>query len=81
MLKSELVMKKNLPRKKRIIKRETREETRINSSRKVYTQRRKIPHHMRMMIATVTQKMYSLWILKMMHIIMNKKVSYILKQN
>jgi hypothetical protein len=48
-----IVMKKNLPRNKINIKRETREETKINSLRKVSTQRT-VPHRMRMMVATVT---------------------------
>jgi hypothetical protein len=49
------------PKKENKYKRETREETKINSSRKVSTQKRTVPHQMRMMIVTVIQKEYSLW--------------------
>jgi hypothetical protein len=51
------VMDKKLLKGKRNIKRETREEK--NSSRKVYNQRRMIPHQMRrIMIVTMIQKEY-----------------------
>jgi hypothetical protein len=56
MLRIKIVMKKKFPRKKRNIKKETRKETKRNSSRKVSTQKKIVPHQMRMMIVTVTQK-------------------------
>jgi hypothetical protein len=49
-------MKKNTPRKKINIKRETRKEIKGNPSRKIFTQEKKVLHLMRMTKATVTQK-------------------------
>jgi hypothetical protein len=80
MLRGKIVMKKNLPRRKINLKGKTREETKISFSRKISTQRKIVPHHMKMMIATMTQKMYSLWILKMMKRTMKKKIKWILRR-
>ena len=49
------------PKKKNKNKQETTEGTKINSSRKVSTQRKTTPHQTRMMIVTVIQKEYSSW--------------------
>jgi hypothetical protein len=49
------------PKKKRKIKRETREETKINYSRRVSTQRNTTPHQTRMMIVILIQIEYSSW--------------------
>jgi hypothetical protein len=54
-------MKKNLPRNKINIRKETRKETKINSPRKASTQEKTIPHLKRMMIVIVNQKEFSLW--------------------
>ena len=55
-----ILMKKKLLKGKINIKRETREETKGNSSRKVSTQRRIVPHQTRRIrIVTVIQKEYS----------------------
>jgi hypothetical protein len=53
-LRTKKMIKKKFIRKIRNIKRETREETRRNSSRKISTQRRIIHHQMRMMIVKMT---------------------------
>jgi hypothetical protein len=73
MLRTKRMMNKKLIRKKRNIKRKTREETRKNSLRKCSIQRKIVHHPMRTMIAIVTQKIYSLWIMKMMKRIMKNK--------
>jgi hypothetical protein len=54
-------MKNKIIRRKKKLKKETREGTKINSSRKVFTQRKTTLHHMRMMIVTMIQKEYSSW--------------------
>jgi hypothetical protein len=74
MLRTRRVVKNKFPRKKRNIKRETRKETKINYSRKVSTQRKIVPHQMKLMIVTVTRKMYSSWLMKMMKRITKNKV-------
>jgi hypothetical protein len=55
MLRIQIVMKKNFPRKKRNIKREIRNKIKEKSSRKSCTQKKKIVRHLiRIMIMTVT---------------------------
>jgi hypothetical protein len=61
MLRIEIVMNNNLPRKKRNIKRETRKKTKRNYSRKSSTQKKKVLHLRRRMKVIVNQKEYSLW--------------------
>jgi hypothetical protein len=87
MLRIQIVMKKKFPRKKRNIKRETRNELNEKSSRKSSTQEKIVPHLMRIIIVTVTRKEYALWQwkirkepLKMTKKII-KKASWILRQN
>jgi hypothetical protein len=53
MIRSQKVMKKKFPRKKRNIKRETREEIIGNPSRQISTQEKKVPHLKNMMKVTV----------------------------
>jgi hypothetical protein len=54
------MIKKKLQKGKINIKKETREET--NSSRKISTQRRKVPHQTRrIMIVTMIHEEYSSW--------------------
>jgi hypothetical protein len=81
MLSTKIIMKNKFLGKKRNIKRKTREETRRIFLIKASTQRRIVHHNIKMMIVTMTQKMYSLWILKMMKRIMKNEVRYILKHN
>jgi hypothetical protein len=59
MLRSQIVMKKNISIKERNIKRETR-----NSSRKISTQEKIVLHMMNIMKAIVTHKEHSLWLRK-----------------
>jgi len=76
-------MKKNFPRKKRNIKKETRKEIKEKSLRKDSTQEKTDLHPMKMMIVKMIQKEYSSWqwkLRKEMTKIM-KKVKWILKQN
>jgi hypothetical protein len=61
MVRITVALKKNILRRKRTIKMETREGTKINYSRKVYTQRKRFLHQTRMMIVTTIYKEYSSW--------------------
>jgi hypothetical protein len=61
MLRIKIAMKKMILRRKRKFKREIREETKRNISRKVSTQGKIVHHQMRMMIVTMIQKEYSSW--------------------
>jgi hypothetical protein len=61
MLIIKVVMKKKILRRKIKIKKDTREGTKINSSRNVSTQRKINPLQKRMMIVTVIQKEYFSW--------------------
>jgi hypothetical protein len=63
-----------VPKKEKKYQKETRKETKKILQEKSSTQEKIVPHLMRMMIVTVTQKEYSLWHLKMMKNIMKKKV-------
>jgi hypothetical protein len=56
MIRMHIVMKKKIPRKERNIIKEKTKETKINPSRKSSTQENTIPHWMKMMIVTMTQK-------------------------
>jgi hypothetical protein len=62
------------PKKEKKYHKGDKKRNKKNSSRKASTQKNTVPHRMRMMIVTVTQKEYSLWHLKMMKNIMKKKV-------
>jgi hypothetical protein len=61
MLRIYIVMKKNFPRKKRNNRKETRNEIKEKSSRKYSTQKKIVPHLMRIVKVIVTKKECSSW--------------------
>jgi hypothetical protein len=78
MLRSKIVMKRKIPRKKINIKRETR-KIKGKYSRKTSTQEKTILHPMKMMKEIVTHREFSLWLQKIRKAM--KKLKWILKHN